>query len=245
VNSPPVHLRPAVDLADRVLLPGDPHRALAVAQSLLDAPKMFNHARGLWGYTGLARDGRPLTVQSTGIGGPSAAIVCEELIALGARRLVRIGTCTAIATGLALGDLLAVQAVLPADGTSGALGAGGPLRPAAALSERLVAAGARPATVVTSDLFYESRDGIAREWIKRGAAAVDLAAAAVLQVAGRHAVEAACVLAVTGVAGENGARASREEVEAVGVRLGEAGYSALAGPASIVEPRAAVDATTR
>jgi uridine phosphorylase len=244
VSARPVHLRPAFDLADRVLLPGDPHRALAVAQSLLDAPKMFNHSRGLWGYTGLARDGLPLTVQSTGIGGPSAAIVCEELIALGARRLVRVGTCTAIATALALGDLLAVQAVLPADGTSGALGAGGPLRPAAVLSERLVAAGARPATVVTSDLFYESRAGITREWMKRGAVAVDLAAAAVLRVAGRHGVEAACALAVTGVAGENGARASREEVEAVGVRLGEAGYSALAGGASIVAPRAAVEATT-
>ena len=45
---------------------------------------MFNHNRGLWGYTGAAADGRPLTVQSTGIGGPSAAIVLEELIALGA-----------------------------------------------------------------------------------------------------------------------------------------------------------------
>src|SRR6185503_17591059 len=92
-----IHLKPATELAERVLLPGDPHRALAVAQDLLDAPKMFNHTRGLWGYTGVAADGEPLTVQSTGMGGPSAAIVTEELIALGARRLVRIGTCGALA----------------------------------------------------------------------------------------------------------------------------------------------------
>ena len=81
----PIHLRPAAALAERVLLPGDPHRALAVAQLLLDQPRMFNHARGLWGYTGTAADGLPLSVQSTGMGGPSAAIVVEELIELGAR----------------------------------------------------------------------------------------------------------------------------------------------------------------
>ena len=69
-----IHLKPATELAERVLLPGDPHSALAVAQHLLEAPLMFNHHRGLWGYTGIAADGEPLTVQSTGRGGPSAAI---------------------------------------------------------------------------------------------------------------------------------------------------------------------------
>ena len=58
---------------------------------------MLNHHRGLWGYTGAAADGEPLTIQSTGLGGPSAAIVTEELIGLGARRLVRVGTCGALA----------------------------------------------------------------------------------------------------------------------------------------------------
>ena len=50
---------------------------------------MFNHHRGLWGYSGRAPDGEPLTIQSTGMGGPSAAIVIHELIELGARRLLR------------------------------------------------------------------------------------------------------------------------------------------------------------
>jgi 5'-methylthioadenosine phosphorylase len=103
----PNHLQPAAELAERVLLPGDPGRALAVAQALLETPpKMFNHARGLWGYTGIASDGEPLSVQATGIGGPSAAIVCEELIALGATRLVRIGTCGALDPELELGTLI-------------------------------------------------------------------------------------------------------------------------------------------
>ena len=58
---------------------------------------MFNHHRGLWGYTGVAEDGAPLTIQATGMGGPSAAIVLGELISLGARRAIRVGTCGAIA----------------------------------------------------------------------------------------------------------------------------------------------------
>ena len=99
----PIHLRPTAELAERVLLPGDPGRALLIAQSVLAEPRMFNHNRGLWGYTGAAADGELMTVQSTGMGGPSAAIVVEELIGLGARRLVRVGTCGALVPGLELG----------------------------------------------------------------------------------------------------------------------------------------------
>ena len=64
----PIGLQPTAELADRVLLPGDPGRALLLAQTLIDGPRMFNHHRGLWGYTGKAADGEPLTIQSTGIG---------------------------------------------------------------------------------------------------------------------------------------------------------------------------------
>ena len=226
-----IHLRPAADLAARVLLPGDPHRALALAQELLDPPKMSNHSRGLWGYTGIAADGEPLTIQSTGMGGPSAAIVCEELIALGANRLIRVGTCGALVRGFKLGELLAAETVLPADGASRALGAGARLRPDPALVDRLVAAGARPATVATSDLFFDPRETVARDWAQRGAVAVEMEAAAVFQVAARRGVAAACVLGVTDVPGDNGSRrATSEQIEAIGLRAGEAGFAALAAP---------------
>src|SRR5438874_10714430 len=122
--SAPIGLQPTAPLAGRVLLPGDPGRALLLAQALLDAPKMFNHNRGLWGYAGEARDGELLTVQSTGMGGPSAAIVISELAELGARRLLRVGTCGALQAGLELGDLLIATEAIAADGTSRALGAG-------------------------------------------------------------------------------------------------------------------------
>ena len=97
VSPETIHLRPHADVAERVLLPGDPGRALRLAQQLVDGtPKMLNHNRGLWGYSGIAHDGEPLTVQATGMGGPSAAIVVEELVQLGARRFVRVGTCGAL-----------------------------------------------------------------------------------------------------------------------------------------------------
>jgi uridine phosphorylase len=247
----PNHLQPTAELAERVLLPGDPARALAVAQALLEPPaRMFNHARGLWGYTGTAPDGEPLTIQATGIGGPSAAIVAEELVALGATRLVRIGTCGALDPDIPLGTLLAAEAVLPADGTSSALGANAPLEPDPELLARLVAAGARPVTVASSDLFYDPRDEAA-SWADRGAVAVEMEAATILQVAARRGVAAACVLGVSdamagampavaqaagGARGaampsSNGARRmTQDELVELGVRVGEAGYAAVRSP---------------
>jgi uridine phosphorylase len=226
----PIHLRPAAELAERVLLPGDPHRALAVAQALLEGPRMFNHARGLWGYTGRAADGGLLTVQATGIGGPSAAVVTEELISLGARRLVRIGTCGALGEELRSGDLVAAEAVIPADGTSAALGAGSLLRPDPGLMSALVDAGARPTTVVSTDLFFDPRSVADLGWGERGAHAVEMEAAAIMQVAALRSAAAACLLAVTDVPGAGGAeRVERAELETLGVRLGEVGYAAMAG----------------
>src|SRR4051794_36693676 len=162
IGNPPNHLRPHAELAERVLLPGDPHRALAVAQEMLEAPKIFNHARGLWGYTGMAADGELMSVQATGMGGPSAAIVIEELIGLGARVLVRIGTCGAFDSSLELASLVTAERVLPLDGASRALGAEGSLAPDAALTEALIAAGGgRSVTAVSSDLFYDPTDAAA------------------------------------------------------------------------------------
>ena len=227
--APPIHLRPSTEVAERVLLPGDPHRALAVAQAVLEDPLMLNHARGLWGYTGRAPDGQPLSVQSTGMGGPSAAIVVEELIGLGARRLVRIGTCGALHERLELGTLVAAKRVIPADGASRALGAVAPLVPDAGLTAALTQAGARPVTVVTSDLFYDPREGVQAEWSRQGAEVVEMEAAVLLRLAEVKGVAAACVLAVTDVPrGGQMERVGRGKLEALGVRLGEVGWAAFA-----------------
>lgn len=103
----PARLRPTAPIATDAILVGDPGRALMLAQELLEQPKMSNHARGLWGYTGASKVGGELTIQSTGMGGPSASVVLADLAALGVRRAVRIGTCASLGQ-LGLGELLLV-----------------------------------------------------------------------------------------------------------------------------------------
>jgi len=227
--SAPIHLRPATELAERVLLPGDPHRALAVAQVVLEQPRMFNHARGLWGYTGTARDGEPLSVQSTGMGGPSAAIVVEELLDLGARTLIRIGTCGALGPA-DLGELVVATKVLGADGTSAALAGGLGPGPDPELTAALERAGARPVMAVSTDVFYERRPNVERAWVESGAEVVEMEAATLLAVAAQRGARAAVVLAVSDLleSGER-RRLETEGLEAAGVRLGETAWAALAG----------------
>ncbi|HEY5197276.1 MAG TPA: hypothetical protein VIJ51_09645 [Solirubrobacteraceae bacterium] len=146
-----IHIRPTAPLAERALLPADPGLALALAQALLDSPRMFNHARGLWGYTGLAGDGTAMTIQSTGIGGPSAAIVLEELIGMGLERAIRVGTCAAPGPGA------------PATTPAGGEGAAGPPE---ALSAGPPAAGGPPGRIGLGDLLIAeaavSSDGASR-----------------------------------------------------------------------------------
>ncbi len=87
----PVHVRAQPgDYAEACLLPGDPNRARLIAERFLDDAVERNNERGLLGYTGTF-EGKPVSVQATGIGGPSAAIVVEELIELGVKRLAAGG----------------------------------------------------------------------------------------------------------------------------------------------------------
>jgi uridine phosphorylase len=229
-----IHLHPTAPLAPRVLLPGDPGRALLLAQTLLREPKMFNHHRGLWGYTGAAADGAPLTVQATGMGGPSAAIVVTELVELGARTLVRVGTCGSLVEDLRLGSLVTVRGALPFDGTSVALGArdGAAVEPDAGLHAALRegAAEALDGVVVSTDLFYrpgEEFDPVA-EWSSAGAVAVEMEAATLLQLGRRLGVATACVLAVTDeLARGSRRRISEEELRAAAEAVGRAGAAAV------------------
>ncbi|HSC20770.1 MAG TPA: hypothetical protein VLC07_03490 [Solirubrobacterales bacterium] len=114
----PARLRPTAPIAADAILVGDPGRALMLAQDLLQQPKMSNHARGLWGYSGLTPAGDELTIQATGMGGPSAAVVLADLAELGVKRAIRIGTCAALGD-LGLGELLIVsEAHTPGGGRS-------------------------------------------------------------------------------------------------------------------------------
>jgi DeoD family purine-nucleoside phosphorylase len=225
-----IHLKPTADLAPRVLLPGDPGRALLIAQALLANPVMFNHHRGLWGYTGRAADGELLTVQSTGMGGPSLAIVAAELTELGASRLLRVGTCGALAPTLGLGDLVIATQALARDGASQALGADDAVAPDAALTSALLALQEPhlvPGRVVSTDLFYDGRPGEEQAWLAAGAAAVEMESAALFTLAGRRGVQAASLLLVSDLLLPRRVRIDAEALRAGELRLGEVALRAL------------------
>ena len=98
-------------------LPGDPNRATAIAErfdgGLAQSRRVTEH-RALYGYTGTYK-GAPVSVQTTGMGTPSLSIVVEELLRLGAQRLIRVGTCGGIGRGLRTGDLVIASAATPFD----------------------------------------------------------------------------------------------------------------------------------
>jgi uridine phosphorylase len=224
----PHHLRPSTPYAPDALLPGDPGRALALAQQLLTEPKMSNHARGLWGYTGETPEGRPLSIQSTGMGGPSAAIVLEELAELGVRRAIRVGTCGALDPELVHGELVVARDALAEDGASRALGAGETVAPDPELTARLAAglpASVAPSRIVSTDLFY---DGNPDAWRRRGAVAVEMEAATLFTLAHRLGIATACVLAVSDTF-DHGARQRIEDAELANAseRMGALAAAAL------------------
>jgi DeoD family purine-nucleoside phosphorylase len=228
-----IHLHPTAPLAERVLLPGDPGRALALAQALLERPLMFTHHRGLWGYTGTADDGEPLTIQATGMGGPSAAIVLYELIALGARRAIRVGTCGALAPSLQLGELVIAREAICADGASRAIGSGADR---ASADEELTGALERAApaahvgSIVSVDLFYET-DGAPRAVEHDGALAVEMEAATLFALGAVERIPVACLLAVTDTFAPDGARdrIEADELRAAAERMGAVALAALGG----------------
>src|SRR5438552_11300105 len=114
----PIHVRAEPgEYAEACLLPGDPLRAKYIAETYLDNAVERNTERGMLGYTG-EFEGRPVSVQATGMGCPSAAIVIEELVQLGVKRMLRVGTCGGLQPDLQLGDLIVALAAIPADATA-------------------------------------------------------------------------------------------------------------------------------
>jgi purine-nucleoside phosphorylase len=218
-------LRPTDEIAPDAILVGDPGRAMLLAQELIEQPKMSNHARGLWGYSGVARDGGArLTVQSTGIGATSAALVLGELAELGLRRAIRVGTC--LAPGAPAGSLLLVERAIAGGGSASAFGLdrGAAADPDPGLTAGLRAEfrdeeGLRVATVASFDL-----PPGAGEPLPDGVAAADLQTVAVLASAARLEVAAAALLiADPGSDGE----LSDERLAEAGKRAGRAAASLL------------------
>lgn len=202
----PIHLRADEgDYAPNVLCPGDPRRAEYIAETFFEpAFRQVNAERGMLGFTGVF-DGRPISVQSTGMGCPSAGIVFEELAMLGARRLIRVGTCGALQPYINFADT-AIALSASADDTS-------PLRyadmpgwsPAATFG--LVETAARlsrdqGATVhvgpmVTSSLFYDPDPNSFARWRRLGHLGIEMEAAMLYTVAAVKGIEALAMMTVS------------------------------------------------
>jgi len=186
----PIHLRAEPgEYADAVLLPGDPLRAKYIAETYLDDVKQVNEERGLLGYTG-SWEGKPVSVQGTGMGCPGATIVFEELIQLGCTKLMRVGTCGGLQPHHALGDLIVALTAVPADQTAMNLVGNEPHCPTASWelihgavhAAKEIGQAMHVGPIVSSDLFYNPNEGQYERWSKRGVLAVEMEAAALFTV---------------------------------------------------------------
>jgi uridine phosphorylase len=220
----PSRLRPTAPVAPDAILVGDPGRALLLAQELLEQPRMSNHARGLWGYSGETPAGNRLTIQATGMGGPSAAIVLADLAKLGVRRAIRVGTCTALAPALEAGELVLAAEALAGGGSAAAHGVevGDAVRPDPELYGRLEADLAEQAQAIT----IVSLDAHPADpaMMPEGAAAADMQTVAVL-ARGRELGLATAAILVVSEAG--GRRLDDDALELPSKRAGGAAAAVL------------------
>jgi DeoD family purine-nucleoside phosphorylase len=202
----PIHLRANEgDYAPNVLCPGDPRRARYIAETIFEPGyRQVNDERGMLGFTGTF-DGEPISVQSTGMGCPSAGIVFEELTMLGARRLIRVGTCGALQPYMRMADtVIALSA--SADDTA-------PLRYAdmpgwspaatfglveeAARLSREQGATVHVGPVVTSSLFYDPDTAAQARWRRLGHLGIEMEAAMMYTVAAVKGIEAVAMMTVS------------------------------------------------
>ena len=201
-----IHARDG-DVAPVVLLPGDPGRAERIA-ARLEGAVCYNRNRALLGFTGM-HGGTRVSVQTTMMGTPSTAIVAEELVQLGARTLIRVGTAGALGAQVNPGDLVVVTASSPLDATTAAYLEGRPFAPAAsfAVVRALVAAAEARSIqhhvgpIVTDDVFYHPDERRLRTWAEHGALAVEMEASALFTVAARHGLGAGALLTVSNFVG--------------------------------------------
>jgi len=203
----PIHVRAEPgDYAEACLLPGDPLRAKYIAETYLDDAVQRNAERGMLGYTG-EFEGRPVSVQATGMGCPSAAIVIEELVQLGVKRMLRVGTCGGLQPDLALGDLIVALSAIPADATARHLVGTDQHVPTASWElvhgavhvAKDVGQSMRLGPIVSSDLFYNPDGGQYERWSSRGVLAVEMEAAVLFTLGALRGFAAGCLLTVSDV----------------------------------------------
>jgi len=203
----PIHVRANQgDYAEACLLPGDPLRARYIAETFMEDVVQRNTERGMLGYTGTF-GGKPVSVQSSGMGCPSAAIVIEELVQLGVKKLMRVGTCGGLQPDLNMGDLVLALSATAADATATHYVLGEPHAPTADFGlvheavhqAKHLGKEVRVGPIVSSDVFYNPDTGIAGRWSDRGILAVEMEAAVLFTLGALRKIQTGCMLIVSDV----------------------------------------------
>jgi DeoD family purine-nucleoside phosphorylase len=203
----PIHIRAEPgEYAEACLLPGDPLRAKYIAETYFEDVQQRNSERGLLGYSG-RYNGKPVSVQGTGMGCPGATIVFEELIQLGVKKLLRVGTCGGLQAHHELGDLIVALSAVADDRTADHLVGGEPHCPTAnwelihgaVHAAKEIGQPMHVGPIVSSDVFYNPDEGQYERWSKRGVLAVEMEASALFTVGAIRGVEAGCLLTVSDI----------------------------------------------
>ena len=191
-------------IADTVLLPGDPLRAKFIAENFLDNPVRYTDIRNMYGYTGTYK-GVPVSVQGTGMGMPSMGIYSWELITeYHVENLIRIGTAGAFTDKLALGDIFIALAASTDSNYQHAFNVPGQYSPSASWNllkkayEVSLDTGINfsAGNVVTCDVFYEFGDWW-QKWAKLGVQAVEMETAALYMNAAYNDINALSIISIS------------------------------------------------
>jgi purine-nucleoside phosphorylase len=193
------------DIAETVLMPGDPLRAKWAAETFLDDPVCVNEVRGMLGFTGTWRGNR-VTIHGSGMGMPSLSIYANELIRdYGARTLIRIGSAGAMQDGVRVRDVILAMTASSLSTPSRGLFRELNFAPAAdfgLLQAAHAAAAAKAARVhvggiYSSDVFYDERPDLNEQMVRHGVLAVEMETAELYALAARHGARALAVLTVS------------------------------------------------
>ncbi|MEU4239023.1 purine-nucleoside phosphorylase [Actinoplanes sp. NPDC026619] len=194
------------DIAERVLLPGDPMRAKWIAENFLQDAKCYTQVRGMLGFTGTYQGVR-VSVQGSGMGMPSASIYTHELInEYGVKSVIRIGSCGALAMDLQLGDVIAAIGSATDSNMNRSRFDGlidyAPvanfelLRTAVEVAERQ-GTSLRVGPILAADAFYTDRPDLYDSLADYGVLAVEMESAAIYTIAARYGAKALTILTVS------------------------------------------------
>ena len=208
------------EIAESVLLPGDPLRAKWIAETFLENPKCYNDVRGMLGYTGTFR-GKPISVQGTGMGIPSALIYCHELINdYGVKNLIRVGSAGSYQMDINIRDIVIAMAASSTSGINNTRFVNCDYSPTAdfdlfmkaALYARENNIPIKAGNILSSDQFYEDDFNNYKKWAEFGVLCVEMEAAGLYTIAAKFNVKALAILTISDslVTGESTTADERE-----------------------------------